>query len=205
MTTTTEITAENSSLFEIDKELEATFDAAAQEQEQSGTISEETRLRCTNLFAELGKKVDRIARYVRATEFKARAAEEEAARLTARQKSADNRVEQVKSMLSFFMQSRGLKRLEGKLNTIRLQRNGQASLRLNPLEVPGEYNQATITLMQQDWLRLLNSIASPELKQTLEGAVTKLELNKDLIRQHLQTGKQVSGATLLKGDHVRFD
>jgi hypothetical protein len=205
MATITTITAENSSLFEIDKELEAAFDAASEEQERTGALSDETRQRCTDLFGELGKKVDRIAGYVRATELKARAAKEEATRLAARQKSAENRAEQVKSMLSFFMLSRGLKRLEGELNTIRLQKNGQASLQLNPLEVPGEYNQTALTLMHQDWVRLLDSVTSPELRQMLESAVTKIEPNKDLIRQQLQAGREIVGAALIKGEHVRLE
>ena len=102
-----QITAENASLFEIDKELEAAFEEASQEQERTGAVTDETKQRCLDLFAELGKKVDRIARYVRATEFKARAAKEEAASLLARQKSAENRVAQVKSMLAYYMLSRG--------------------------------------------------------------------------------------------------
>ena len=122
MPTISPTSAENSSLFEIDEELEAAFEAASQEQEQAGEISEETKQNCLALFAELGKKVDRIAGYVRATEFKARAAKEEAARLSARQKSAENRVLQVKSMLVYYLQTRGLKRLEGQLNTVRLQK-----------------------------------------------------------------------------------
>lgn len=205
MTSTLPITAENGSLFEIDEDLEAAFDKASQEQEQTGAISEETQHRCLDLFAELGKKVDRIARYVRATELKARTAQEEATRLTARQKAAENRVEQVKNMLAFFMQVRGLRRLEGELNTIRLQKNGQASLQLNPLALPGEYNQTTITLPQLDWAQVLGAITSPELKKQLEAAVVRCEPNKELVRQHLQSGKEVAGAALVKGDHVRFD
>jgi hypothetical protein len=205
MSSTPRTTAEDSTLFEIDTELEAAFDAAGQEQEQTGTISDQAKQRCIDLFAELGKKVDRIARYVRATEFKARAAKEEAARLAARQKSAENRVEQVKSMLAFFMHVRGLKRLEGELNTIRVQKNGQASLQLDPLALPGEYNQTTITLPQQEWVLVLESITSPELRKTLEAAVTKIEPNKELLREHLQSGREVAGAALVKGEHVRFD
>jgi hypothetical protein len=197
-------TAESGSLFEIDRELEIAFDAAMQEEERAGSISEETRQRCTDLFAEFGKKVDRIARYVRATEFKARAAKEEAARLAARQKSAENRVEQVKAMLCLFMQARGLKRLEGELNTIRLQKNGQASLQLNPLELPSEYSRTEVALATAQWSRLLDSL-SPDLKAMLESAVTKIEPNKDLIRQKLQDGNQIPGAALMKGQHLRFE
>ena len=198
-------TAENNTLFEIDAELEAQFDAATQEQEQMRVISDETKQRCLDLFAELGKKVDRIARYVRATEFRARAAKDEVMRLTARQKAAENRVEQVKSMLAFFMHVRGLKRLEGELNTIRLQKNGQASLQIDPLTLPGEYNQFTITLAQPDWARVLEAIASPELKRQVEAAVIACEPNKALIRQDLQAGYEIPGTFLAIGEHVRID
>src|SRR5512146_1448695 len=191
MASTTATTAESNTIFEIDKELEAAFDAATQEQQETGAISDETQQRCLDLFAELGKKVDRIARYVRATELKARAAKEEATRLAARQKAAENRVEQVKSMLAFFMHARGLKRLEGELNTIRLQKNGQASLHVDPLALPAEYNQLTIALAQSDWVRVLASITCPELKEQLEAAVIACEPNKALVRQHLQAGQQV--------------
>ena len=205
MASTPATTAENNSLFEIDKELEAAFDTASQEQEQTGAISDDTKQRCLDLFAELGKKVDRIARYVRAMELKARAAKEEATRLTARQKATENRIEQVKSMLAYFMHVRGLKRLEGELNTIRLQKNGQASLQIDPLTLPAEYNQLTIALPQPSWARVLEAINSPELKKELEAAVVACEPNKALVRQDLQVGKEIPGSVLAKGEHVRFD
>lgn len=197
--------AENPSLFEIDQELEAAFEAASQEQEQTGEISEETRQHCLTLFAELGKKVDRIAAYVRATEFKARAAKEEAARLSARQKSAENRVLQVKSMLAYYLHTRTLKRLEGQLNTVRLQKNSQPSLRLDPLTLARDYEQVTITIPQPEWDRVLALIPISELRQKLESAVVAVEPNKELIRQELQAGKQISGAELFKGEHIRFE
>ncbi len=205
MASTPATTAENNTLFEIDAELEAQFDAATQEQEETGCISEETKQRCLDLFGELGKKVDRIARYVRATELKAKATKEEAARLNARQKAAENRVEQVKSMPAFFMQVRGLKRLEGELNTIRLQKNGQASLQIDPLALPAEYNQMTIALAQPDWTQVLEMITSPELKRQLEGAVIAREPNMARIREDLQAGKEIPGTVLTKGEHIRCD
>jgi Siphovirus Gp157 len=205
MASTSTITAENNTLFEIDQELEAAFDAASQEQEETGALRGDTQQHCLDLFAELGKKVDRIARYVRATELRARVAKEEVARLTARQKSAENRVAQVKSMLAFFMDARGLKRLEGELNTIRLQKNGQASLVIDPVVLPAEYSQITTVLAQSEWVRMLDAIASPELRKTLEAAVIACEPNKALIRQHLQVGQPIAGSSLVKGEHVRVD
>jgi hypothetical protein len=205
MASTPTITAENNTLFEIDQELEAAFDAASQEQEETGAISDENQQRCLDLFAELGKKVDRIARYVQATELKARVAKEEAARLSVRQRSAENRVAQVKSMLAFFMHSRGLKRLEGELNTIRVQKNGQPSLIIDPVALPAEYTQLTVVIPQPEWLRLLDAITSPELRNILEAAGIACEPNKALIRQQLQTGQQIAGSALVKGEHVRLD
>jgi hypothetical protein len=86
-----------------------------------------------------------------------------------------------------------------------LQKNGQASLQLDPLALPGEYNQTTISLPQQEWVLVLESITSPELRKTLEAAVTRIEPNKELLREHLQSGREVAGASLVKGEHVRFD
>ena len=54
-------TTQNCSLFEIDPELEEAFDQMQEEREITGTISNESRERCVQLFAELGKKIDRIA------------------------------------------------------------------------------------------------------------------------------------------------
>lgn len=200
-----ETTAENASLFEIDKELEAAFDAASQGQEEAGTISEETKQRCLDLFAELGKKVDRIARYVRATEFRARAAKEEATRLAARQKSAESRVAQVESMLAFYMLSRGLRRMEGELNAVRLQKNGQPTLQIDRSVLPPAYNLRTLTLTEPDWEQLLNAVTCPSLRLILEASVVTVEPDKERIRRHLQAGQEVAGAALVKGDHIRFE
>ena len=58
------LTAHNSNLFEIDAELEAAFDQMQEEREITGNISDESRERFAQLFAELGKKIDCIAAYL---------------------------------------------------------------------------------------------------------------------------------------------
>jgi hypothetical protein len=199
------IRAENNTLFEIDAELEAQFEAATNEEEQTGVISEEAKQRCLDLFAELGKKVDRIARYLRATEFKARAAKEEAARLTARQKRAENRVAQAKSMLAFYMLSRRLRRLEGELNTFRLQKNGQVALEIDTSALPQSYYVRTFTLTEPDWEQILNAVNCPWPRKILEASVVNVEPDRERIRLKLQAGHEIPGATLVKGEHVRLD
>ena len=127
---TSALIAQNCSLFEIDAELEAGFDQMQEEREITGNISEESRERSAQLFAELGKKKDRIAEYLRIQQHKANLAGQEAQRLQQRRRSAEQRVNDVKEMLTYFMRCRALKRLEGELNTIRLQTNSQASLQI---------------------------------------------------------------------------
>ena len=78
---TNALTAQSCSLFEIDAQLEAAFDQMQEEREMSGNISDESRERCMQLFAELGKKIDRVAAYLRTQQRKASIAAEEAQRL----------------------------------------------------------------------------------------------------------------------------
>ena len=133
------MTAQNCSLFEIDFELEEAFEQLQEEREITGYITDEARERCVALFAELGKKIDRIAAYLRTQQRKASMAAEEAQRLQQRRRSAEQRVSDVKEMLTYFMRCRSLKRLEGELNTIRLQTNSQPSVQIDDWELPQEF------------------------------------------------------------------
>jgi hypothetical protein len=71
------VTAQNCNLFEIDAESEGAFDQLQEEREITGTISNERRERCVQLFAELGKKIDRVAAYLRTQQRKASIAAED--------------------------------------------------------------------------------------------------------------------------------
>ena len=90
---TNTLTAQNCSLFEIDAELEAAFEQMQEEREITGNISDEAREHCMQLFAELGKKIDRIAAYLRTQQHKASIAAEEGQRLQQRRRSAEQRVD----------------------------------------------------------------------------------------------------------------
>ena len=65
------VSTQNCSLFEIDAELEEAFDQLQEQREITGSITDEARNRCVQLFAELGKKIDRIAAYLRTQQRKA--------------------------------------------------------------------------------------------------------------------------------------
>ena len=122
MPETKSVNGRSVSLFEIDAELEAAFEAYQEECDSAGDASEETKNRCIDLFAAVGKKIDRIAAYIRIQEAMASLAGSEAQRLATRKRTADQRVKNVKQMLMYFMGSRGLKQLKGELNTISAQK-----------------------------------------------------------------------------------
>ena len=178
------LTAHHSNLFEIDAKLKATFDQMQEEREITGDISDESRERCAQLFAELGKKIDRIAAYLRTQQRKASIAAEEAQRLQQRRRSAEQRVDDVKQMLTYFMRCRGLKRLEGKLNTIRLQTNSQPSLQIDGWELPQEFCLHTGSIPH----RLLNEMLEhlPHgLKAEFLEAMLNTQPNTQLVRDAL--------------------
>ena len=52
---------------------------------------------------------------------------------------------------------------------------------MDPLALPLEYNQTTVTLAQPEWLQLLAAITCSELRKSLESVVTKVEPNKELV------------------------
>jgi hypothetical protein len=197
------VTSTSASLFEIDAELEAAFETYQEECEATGDASEETKNRCIDLFAEMGKKVDRIAAYVRIQEAMANLAGAEAQRLAARKRTADRRVRSVKQMLMYFMGSRGLKHLKGELNTIGIQQNGQPSLVLDVLALPDAYYRNTAAMPAPVWeegMRLLPE----DLRKQFETGLQSHEPDEQLVRDMLLRGEEVVGARLVKGHHVRI-
>ena len=198
------LTAHNSNLFEIDAELEATFDQMQEEREITGDISDESRERCAQLFAELGKKIDRIAAYLRTQQRKASIAAEEAQRLQQRRRSAEQRVSDVKEMLTYFMRCRGLKRLEGELTTIRLQTNSQASLQVDDWELPQEFCLHTGSIPHRLLKEMLEHLPH-RLKGEFLQAMINTQPNTQLVRDALLRGETVNGAKLERRSHIRID
>src|SRR4029450_6970631 len=120
------------SLFEIDECLcllmESAVEAAS---ENEGEIPQEFQQALLDYCEAFGEKVDNIARYIRSQEFEAANASAEIDRLKQRRAAAENRSERLKGLLKFFMQSRNVRSMKGRLNTISLRKNSQDSLILS--------------------------------------------------------------------------
>ena len=198
------VTAQNCSLFEIDAELEEAFDQLQEEQEITGTISNESRERSVQLFAELGKKIDRVAAYLRTQQRKAGIAAEEAQRLQQRRRSAEQRVDDVKQMLTYFMRCRGLKRLEGELNTIRLETNSQPSLEIDDWMLPQEFCLHTGSIPHRLLKEMLEHLPVG-LKGEFLQAMLNTQPNTQLVRDALLRGEIVAGVKLERRSHIRID
>jgi len=198
------VDSQNCSLFEIDVELKAGFDQMQEEREITGNISDESRERCAQLFAELGKKIDRIVAYLRTQQRKANLAGEEAQRLQQRRRSGEQRVDDVKQMLIYFMRCRGLKRLEGELNTIRLQTNSQASLQIDDWELPQEFCLHTGNIPHRLLKEMLEHLPDG-LKGEFLQAMINTQPNTQLVRDALLRGETVAGAKLERRSHIRID
>jgi len=201
---TNALTAQSCSLFEIDAELEEAFDQLQEEREITGTISNESRQRSVQLFAELGKKIDRIAAYLRTQQRKACIAAEEAQRLQQRRRSAEQRVSDVKQMLTYFMRCRGLKRLEGELNTIRLQTNSQPSLQIDDWMLTQEFCLHTGSIPHRLLKEMLEHLPVGLRGQFLQ-AMLNTQPNTQLVRDALLRGETVNGAKLERRSHIRID
>ena len=198
------VSAQNCSLFEIDAELEDAFDQLQEDREITGSITDEARERCAELFAELGKKIDRIAAYLRTQQRKATIAAEEAQRLQQRRRSAEQRVSDVKEMLTYFMRCRGLKRLEGELNSIRLQANSQPALQIDDWELPQEFCLHTGNIPHRLMKEMLEHLPDGLRGEFLQ-AMINTQPNTALVRDALLRGEAVRGAKLERRCHIRID
>ncbi len=198
------VTAQKCSLFAIDSELEEAFEQLQEEREITGYITDEARERCVELFAELGKKIGRIAAYRRTQQRKAAIAAEEAQRLQQRRRSAEQRVDDVKEMLTYFMGCRGLKRMEGELNTIRLQANSQPALRIEDRELPQEFCLHTGSIPHRLLKEMLEHLPNGPRGEFLQ-AMINTEPNPRMVRDALLRGEPVKGARLERGSHLRIE
>jgi hypothetical protein len=112
--TTAELIADDHSLLEIDRELDCLFDRIQDELEETGEVSPESKQLFDQFCGAFGEKVDRIGRFIRIMEARTAYCKTEAARLVARGKVAENKVEQTKALVLYYLQSCGMTKMEGK-------------------------------------------------------------------------------------------
>jgi hypothetical protein len=202
--------ASEMTLLEIDESLSLLMESATEAAaDNKGEVLEELRQALLDYCEAFGAKVDNIANYIKSQEFEARNAKTEIDRLQSRQAAAENKVERLKGLLKYFMESRSLRSMKGRLNTISLRKNSQDSLIMDSVDrIPAEYCRASITLSLAELEELLRHLPQehglrPRLTPDSNGFVRR-EPDNAKLRSALATGVPVQGAELRRGQHVRL-
>ena len=202
--------ASEMTLFELDESLSILMESATDEAaNNNGEIPEELRQALLDYCEAFGAKVDNIANYIKSQEFDARNAKAEIDRLQSRQAAAENKVERLKGLLKYFMETRGLLRMKGRLNTISLRKNSQDSLIVDRVdEIPSEYCRVSITLPVPELEELLRYLPEEHSLRTRltpdDNGFIRREVDNAKLRTALASSMPVQGAELRRGQHVRL-
>jgi Siphovirus Gp157 len=206
-----ETLAKEMTLFELDESLSLLMESATEAAaDNSGEIPDELRQALLDYCEAFGAKVDNIANYIKSQEFEARNAKSEIDRLQSRQAAAENKVERLKGLLRFFMETRGLRNMKGRLNTIWLRKNSQDSLVVDGIDrIPSEYWRVSISLPHPDLEELMrhlpegHALRARLAPEGYDGSVRR-EPDTTKLRTALASGMPVQGAELRRGQHVRL-
>jgi hypothetical protein len=194
------------SLFDLDERLIDLMDCAEAAAED-GEISQELLQEINDYLEAFRTKVDRIVGYWRWQESIATICGEEADRLSARKRAAERRVNHLKEMLLAFMMSRGLKKLEGEKAAIGVQANGTGSLVIDdPLQIGECFFEKTLRFTKTELQEVVYQLADGKLRRRLEAALAGggWEINNSAVRCALTSSSPISGARLVKCNHVRI-
>jgi hypothetical protein len=202
--------ASEMTLFALDESLcllmESAFEMAA---ENNGEITDELRQALLDYFEAFGTKVDNIANYIKSQENEARNAKVEIDRLQSRLAAAENRVDRLKGLLKYFMETRDLRGMKGRLNTISLRKNSQDSLVMDrPDALPAEYWRVSLTIGVPELQELVSHLPEdhplrPRLAVEGNGSM-KPEPDNSKLRSALASGVPIQGAELRRGQHIRL-
>jgi hypothetical protein len=193
------------SLLEIDRELDLLFDQMQDELEENGIVSPQSIERFHTFCDAYGEKVDRIGRFIRVMEARAAYCKAEAGRLIARGKSAENKIEQTKSLVLYYIQSRGgaITKMEGKQFTLRCQKNSQDSVRITDLAlIPLRLKRVEARFDGKTWERIL-AVLPEDMKPLLIAGIQDVIPANDAIKQAITQKEVVEGATVIRGHHIR--
>jgi hypothetical protein len=196
------------SLFELDESLSLLLDSALEAAEETnGIIPPDLQQALLDYCEAFGDKVDNIARYIRAKEAVSATAGKEAERCSRWKAAADNAIERLKNLLKYFMESRQIRSMKGRLNTISLRKNSQDSLLLSdPTSLTAEYCRVSISVNAAEWndaVRYLPENHPVRVRFGNPDAV-KREPDNARIREAIGARIAVDGTELKRGEHIRL-
>jgi hypothetical protein len=194
---------EESSLFDIDLELDSLLEQMEEQVEAGGQPSEDLVARFHQFCEAHGEKVDRIGRFVRMMEAREQFCRSEAARLNDRARAAAGKVERTKNMVLYYLLSRDLKKIEGQQFTLRAQKNSQDSVRIvNEAALPLCFFRIDARIDGTVWQTIL-SVLPDELARIMESSIQDSRPDNDAIKEAVARSEVVPGAEVRRGLHLR--
>ena len=132
-------------------------------------------------------------------------AKSEVKRLQARQKHFEATAERVSNMVLHVLDWLGVKKLEGRTNTLKKRKCPPSVNVIDEQKIPAEYKRVTVTLPLPQWQQLLAGTPEDARNIVLAG-VRKQEISLDLeaIKQALNLEKAVEGADLALNQSVKW-
>jgi hypothetical protein len=195
--------SDGNTLFEIDQELDSLLDQMEEEVESTGSASPKLLERFQQFCDAESEKVDRIGRFLTLMDSRMKYCRQQAERFQTRARSADAKIANTKNMVLYFLAVRGLKKIEGREFTLRLQKNSQDSVEIIDasqvpitcreleLRIPGRVWEAVLAFLPEDTSKLLASCIRYDAP------------SNDAIKEAAGRFEAVPGAQVKRGIHLR--
>lgn len=194
---------EGTTLFEIDRELDSMLDQIEEEVEENGTASPELLERFRQFCEAESEKVDRIGRFLTLMDSRLKYCRQQAEHFQKRARTADAKVVNTKNMVILFLMSRGLKKIEGKEFTLRMQKNSQDSVEItDAAQVPITCRELDLRIPGSLWQLVVASLPENTSK-ALAGCIRDDRPNSDAIKEAVSHFEEIPGAQVKRGVHLR--
>jgi len=195
---------DGNTLFEIDRELDSMLDQIEDEAEENGTASPELLERFRQFCQAESDKVDRIGRSLTLMDSRLKYCRQQAEHFQKRARSADTKIVGTKNMVLYFLATRGLKKIEGKEFTLRLQKNSQDSVEItNAAQVPIAFRDLELRIPGRLWQAILAALPEDTSKQ-LAANIRDDKPSNDAIKEAAGRFEEVPGAQVKRGIHLRI-
>lgn len=193
------------SLFELDRELDLLLDTIQEQSETNGSDQIDPALieQFHQFCNAYNKKVDRIGHFLEVLEARACHCRAQTARLADRARSAEKKLERTQKMVLYYLESRGIIKIEGVEFTLRRQKNSQGSVVIQdePL-VPLVHRDVEAKIPGGLWLSIQRHL-SEEKKKELRTCIRHMPLNPGTIKAAAAANVEIPGVKVQRGFHLR--
>jgi Siphovirus Gp157 len=194
--------SDGNTLFEIDRELDSLLDQI-EEVEETGSASPELLERFQQFCEAESEKIDRIGRFLSLMDNRLKYCRQQAQRFQARARSTDAKIVRTKNMALYFLAARGLKKIEGKEFTLRLQKNSQDSVEITDAgEVPITCRELELHIPGRVWQAVL-ALLPEDTSKALASCIRDDRPCNDAIKEAASRIEAIPGAQVKRGIHLR--